>query len=347
MQLDLAAWLGRARWCSCAAHQPEQGPHAKPKQAADYCAAHRQPKQLPHATPDTRSKQVADSCAAHCQPEQLPHATPDTRSKQVADSCAAHCQPEQLPHAKPDIEPNSCSDDCRTHAEPEQRADSRANTIAHTKPDSSAVSDDRRTHTLPDSRSDDRRTHAEPKWRSNDHRAVFDSDDRRTHPEPERSADSCADPIAHTKPDINAHDAVSDCTGGHILPDSRSDDHRAVFDSDDRRTHAEPEQRADSCAHAIALAEPHSTAVSDDRRTHPESERSADSCADPIAHIEPDINAHDAVSDCTGGHILPDSRSNDRRTHAEHEQLADDRHAVGSGSGAVRAVDCRQCNSRR
>jgi hypothetical protein len=122
MQLDLEAWRGRARLCSC--------------------VAHRQPKQGPHAKPDTTSKQAADSCA---------------------ECHSAHRQPKQLPHAKPDIEPNSCSDH------------------------------------------------------------------RRTHPEPERSAISCADPIAHAEPHITAHDAVSDCAGWHTLPDSRTDD---------RRTHA-------------------------------------------------------------------------------------------------------------
>ncbi len=279
--------------------------------------AHRHPEQGPRAKPDARSKQRSVH-GAHRQPKQLPHTKPDTRSKQAADSCAAHRQPEQGPRAKPDIDPNSCSDDRRTHAEPERRADSCTNAIAHTKSYSTAddaVSDDRCTRTLPDSRSDDRRTHPEPNSRSEDHRAVFDSDDRRTHAEAKRSAVSCADPIAHAEPHITAHDAVSDCAGWHILPDSRSDDRRAVFDSDDRRTHPEPEQRADSCA-------------------------------DPIAHTKPYISAHDAVSDCTRCHILPDSRSDDRRTHAEPE-LADDRHAVGSGSGAVRAVECRQCNSRR
>ena len=73
--------------------------------------------------------------------------------------------------------------------------------------------------------------------------------------------------------------------------------------------HRQPEQ----ASHAKPDIEPNW--CSDDRRTHAEPERRADSCADPIAHTKPDINAHDAVSDCTGGHILPDSRSDDRRTH--------------------------------
>ena len=76
----------------------------------------------------------------------------------------------------------------------------------------------------------------------------------------------------------------------------------------------------------------------------------ANSCADACAH-DNSSDRRDSYADAIADSCSDDRRSifdpDDRRTHAEPEQLSDDRHAVGSGSGAVRAVDCRQRNSRR
>jgi hypothetical protein len=60
LQLDLEAWRGGTRLCSCAAHrQPEQGPHAKPNTRSKQRAVH-------HANhePDAIANYCADAIAS-------------------------------------------------------------------------------------------------------------------------------------------------------------------------------------------------------------------------------------------------------------------------------------------